>query len=473
MTRAARTAFFVWLAITALVAASLLWIYLRLGERGFGIYIQQPPLINLPVTLASVALVWLSAGALLLVIRSGRLSRSNILSVGGFFLVSWVYLNILSERFRYGDYTYYFDAAVKLHDHQPLPGSYFYLPLWATFIQYLAPLGLNTFFLILWLLNFLSLLLFYILLLRALERYGFSSQLAALVTILFILANAPLLRTLAYVQINLHVLNFILLSLLLYPRHSFLSALCLAVAVHLKTSPAVLVLAFLLEKDWRWLGWFILSMLGLAGLTVATNGFSPFLDSLRNVQDLVVSGNTIFHDTSFDSLLRFVGPILHFPPRWIQALIFAAKAVLIVASLAVMVRCVRAQAFVQTNERGRSMLNALPPLFVPMTLASPIVWEHHGIFLALSFLLLLKRLERPSDWYWFGFAYLLEFLLPTFDFFPWSFGRLVAPLVVLWLMWRTARESNEAHPFQKLNLSLAAFLSSRPPASQDEPASAT
>jgi hypothetical protein len=116
MTRAARTALIVWAAITLLIASSLLWIYLRQGEDGLWVYIQQPPLINLPVTLASVALVWLSAGALLLMIRSGRIDRSNILGIGGFFLVSWVYLNILSERFRYGDYTYYFDAAVKLYN---------------------------------------------------------------------------------------------------------------------------------------------------------------------------------------------------------------------------------------------------------------------------------------------------------------------------------------------------------------------
>ncbi len=452
MTRAARTALIVWAAITLLIASSLLWIYLRQGEDGLWVYIQQPPLINLPVTLASVALVWLSAGALLLIIRSGRIDRSNILGIGGFFLVCWVYLNILSERFRYGDYTYYFDAAVKLYNNQPLPGSYFYLPLWATFIQYLAPLGLNAFFLILWLLNFFSLLLFYVLLHRTLQRYGFSPQFAAPVTIIFLLANAPLLRTLVYVQINLHVLNLILLSLLLYPRRSFLSALCLALAVHLKTSPAVLVLAFLLEKDWRWLGWFVLSMIGIAGLTVATDGFAPFLDILQNLRGLASSGNTIFHDTSFDSFLRFAGPILHLSPRWIQALIYASKALLVAATLAVMIRCVRTQAFFQDDERGRSMLNALPPLFVLMTLASPIVWEHHGIFLALSFLLLLKRLEQPSDWLWFGFAYLLEFLLPTFDFFPWSFGRLLAPLIILGLMWKTAASRDPSPTFTKINL---------------------
>ncbi len=82
-----------------------------------------------------------------------------------------------------------------------------------------------------------------------------------------------------------------------------------------------------------------------------------------------------------------------------------------------------------------------------MTLVSPVVWEHHGIFVGLSFLLMLKRIETPSEWFWFGFAYLLEFLLPTFDFFPWSYGRLVAPLIILWLMWR----GTKSELFPRLN----------------------
>jgi hypothetical protein len=97
------------------------------------------------------------------------------------------------------------------------------------------------------------------------------------------------------------------------------------------------------------------------------------------------------------------------------------------------------------------MLNALPALFVLMTLASPVVWEHHAIFVAVPFLLLLKRLDTPSLWLWFGLAYLLEFLLPTFDFFPWSFGRLVAPLMVLWFMWLAGAHPRDGPVFEGLN----------------------
>jgi uncharacterized membrane protein len=51
-------------------------------------------------------------------------------------------------------------------------------------------------------------------------------------------------------------MDLILLSLLTYPKNTLLSALTLALAVHLKTSPAVIVLAFLLEFNWKWLFWF-------------------------------------------------------------------------------------------------------------------------------------------------------------------------------------------------------------------------
>ncbi len=466
MRRSSRTALIIWAAITLSVAASLLVIYLRLGTDGFSIFIQQPPLINLPVTLASVTLLWLSVGVLLTLLQAQRVNISNLPSVAGFFLVCWVYLNILSERFRYGDYTYYLDAATSLYRNQPLPGSYFYPPLWATLLQFLVPFGRDNFFLILWLLNFFSMLGLYVLLLRILERYGFSPSLSALVTTLFMLVNVPLLRTLVYVQVNLHALNFVLLSLLFYPKRTFLSALMLAFAIHLKTSPAVLVLAFLLEKDWRWLAWFTISMILLAGITVVTDGISPFFDILSHVQGLALSDNTIFHDTSFDSFLRFADPYLHIDIFWTRILIYAAKALLAAATILVMVQSARRQAFfkpdAQTSsagERGARMLNAILPLFILMTLASPVVWEHHGIFLALAFLVPLKRLVSASEWYWFGFAYLLEFLLPTFDFFPWSFGRLAAPLIILGLMWTSSRTSNESTFFVKSNLWLKSLES--------------
>ena len=88
--------------------------------------------------------------------------------------------------------------------------------------------------------------------------------------------NVPLLRTLAYVQINIHVVNLILLSLLLYRKHVFLSAIALALASHMKVSPLILAPAFLITRDWKWLFWFIIGIFGMVLLTSTINSFDYF-----------------------------------------------------------------------------------------------------------------------------------------------------------------------------------------------------
>ena len=161
--------------------------------------------------------------------------------------------DILRERFRYGDYQYYLEAATALMNNQPLPDTYLYLPLWATILQYIVPLGDQGMLAILWTVNIIMLGLFYILLVRVLEQYGYSNRFAVTVTVLFMLVNTPLHRSLGYVQVNLITLVLVMAGMLLFRKNDFASALMLALAVHLKTSPAALVLAFLLERNWKWI----------------------------------------------------------------------------------------------------------------------------------------------------------------------------------------------------------------------------
>jgi len=65
----------------------------------------------------------------------------------------------------------------------------------------------------------------------------------------------------------------------------------------------------------------------------------------------------------------------------------------------------------------------------------------------LVFLLLWKKIESPAEWSWFAAAYFLEYFLPTFDFFPWSYGRLFAVLIALGLMWRVSNRSGVSPSF--------------------------
>jgi hypothetical protein len=454
MTRTSRIALYTWAAITLVVAASVLMVYLLRGANRFDAVIQTGPLTNLTITLFSVAATWLLAGFFLFLLSTNRIDKNNLFKWAGFFIVAFVYLNFLRERPEYGDVEYYARAALDLYSGKHLPPEYFYPPFWANFLELFAPYGEKIIFYFAWLFNLISLFAFYFLLSKTLQRYNFSSRLSYTTTTLFLLANATLVRTLFYVQVNLHVLNLILIALLLFRSRPFLSALAMALAVHFKASPAVIVLAFLLELDWKWLIYFAFSMILIAVPTLLTHGFSPFLDFINNTFALMQSHGLSFRDNSFDSFFTAIAEITKPASSLTRILVYASKALLAAATLFIMAQCVRVQTFFKSEERGARLFNAIPPLFILMTLASPIVWEHHGIFTALAFLLLLKKLDTPSEWMWFSFAYLLEFLLPTFDFFPWSYGRLIAPLIILWLMWSTTKHAEISSTFSRWNFFL-------------------
>jgi hypothetical protein len=258
-----------------------------------------------------------------------KITASNALLMAGFFLVMFVYLNILRERLRYGDYHYYLEAATALANGQPLPTPTSIFRSGEPSFNTLSLSEIRDFSSSLWTVNIIALGTFYFLLVRILERYNFSHHFAVLTTILFLLVNAPLQRTLGFVQVNLMVLDLVFLSILTYPKNTLLSALTLALAVHLKTSPAVLVLAFLLEFNWRWMFWFAVSFLVIAAIPVLTDGISPYLDYLTNIRILTEIPDTNFHDTSFDSFLRFLNPFFGIQIAQTRLMALSAKVLLL------------------------------------------------------------------------------------------------------------------------------------------------
>jgi hypothetical protein len=139
------------------------------------------------------------------------------------------------------------------------------------------------------------------------------------------------------------------------------------------------------------------------------------------------------------------------PGPLLPALVFTGKLLLAVACLAIAVRAMRKDTFVAAGERGAIPLEMAPSLLVLMVMASPLVWEHHAIFLGLPYLLVAAHLKSSRGWGWFAFAYTLEFLMPTFDFFPWSYGRLVSPIILLALM-RSLPEHAPVRRFLDLDL---------------------
>ena len=439
-----------WAAISALVLISLLGVYAWKGQAGFDVLLVTGPFSKFWLTFMSVILVWLLGGLALALIRGGHIHSGNALTWIGFFIVSILYINLLRERLQYGDLTSYILGATNLYNGEPFDRLYIYPPFWAMLLRPLVPFGEEAFLNVLWLLNALSLMAFYFLLHRVLERYGFSTRLAAITVTLFMLANMAMIRTLFYMQINLQVLDLIFLSILLYPRSRLLSALSLALAVHLKASPLVLVLAFLLERDWRWLAWLAFFGFFIFGVTLLTDGFGPYISYLHNLGLLNEPHGLNFRETSFDSFFWAITQLLKLPYAVPRIAIYVSKALLGLATLLVMIRSVRNRTFHQGEQAN--LLNALPPLVILMNMYSPLVWEHHGVFLALSAFALLRVLDTPAEWTWFAAVYFVQFLIPTFDFFPWSYARMLTPLLLLWLMWRAGRRpAGETVTFRRAN----------------------
>jgi hypothetical protein len=412
MTKTIRSALIGWGAITGLIIFEFLWIYSRHGFAGFQAFMQESVYTLIPITLASVALTWLLAGWLLWLIFTGRITKANSLPWAGFFILAFLYINVLRERVKYGDIDYYTQAAFALLRHKPLPDTYFYPPLWATLLSFLTPFGENGILLIAWIANVLSFLLFYFLLQRTLELYQFKPYAAALTATLFLLVNMPVLRTFMYVQVNFHVMNFILLSILFYRNRPLLSALMLALAVHFKASPAVLVLAFLLQFNWKWVLSFALSLILIALFPIAFYGTSPYLDFLNNFLFISAPQGLSMHDSSFDSAIGMALSYIRADFAIVRILVLLAKGI---TAVIVIFLCVRARGFFSNGESRDHLFDSIIPLFIGMTLLSPLVWEHHAVFLSLPFLLLLKKLESPTEWTLYGIVYLLVFLVPTFD----------------------------------------------------------
>ena len=90
MKHSLQTAFKSWIGITLLAIASLVAIYFRNGVTGINLFIQQWPLSNLAVTLASTAMVWLLIGALLFMLANEKINAGNVWIMAGFFLIMFV-----------------------------------------------------------------------------------------------------------------------------------------------------------------------------------------------------------------------------------------------------------------------------------------------------------------------------------------------------------------------------------------------
>jgi hypothetical protein len=444
-------AFRLWAAISVFFVLINSILYLSRDANVFYSLIQQGPISIIELTLTSVAIVWFSLGASLALLCKQKIRVQYGAIIVCTFIVLCLYTNIFRERTVYGDIGDYITAAHNLAENSPFHHRYLYPPFFATILEPIIPLGTGATVWICWTANLISVALFALLLSTCLTKYGFSSTLSPLLTLLFLVINVPVLRTLGYIQINLHVANLILISLLVYPRLPILSGLALALAVHLKTSPIILALPFLLKRDWHWCTWFVTTLIALAFITIIPHGVQPFFDYFHNVKNIFTGYNITFRESSFDSFFRSSFSVFGLSIANIVWLITIFRIFILSAILFIMSRVIKNSTFLRNMSTVHLVYNAIPVLMIFMLLASPLVWEHHPVFVALPYLLVIKCLRTPFECIFYGLAYFLEYLLPTFDFFPWSFGRLLSPLILLSLIYVASKRTEDGYLWHVLN----------------------
>ena len=433
-----------WILVTVLSICAVVGLYFLLGLSWQTMPIQPGPHSDLRLTFLSVAVVWVLGGGCLFLLQKGIINSRNAVDFGCFLLVALLYIGILRERTAYGDVQDYVLAAVNLVHGEPLHARYVYPPLWGFLLSYLLVFGERIVFDVCWLLNYFALLLNFYLLRRVLIVYGYPSVWASIVVALFMCVNVPLLRTLGFVQINLHVLNAILASLVFYRKHSAWSAAALSLAGFLKFSPFVLAVAFVWRRDWRWMGWFLGWCVVIGVLPILQFGISPYGNFITNVGQIHDANGIQFRDFSFDSFFRTLWVLCGLRTDSWLIWTMLAKVGLIGICGHIFFRVIKYRVFVQAEESA--MLNALPLLLVFMTLFSPLIWPHHGIFLAIPFLVLLKWVPDVQLAMILGGAYALVFVMPVFDVFPLSHARLVGAGLLLYLMWQCGRPGTDTLP---------------------------
>jgi hypothetical protein len=442
--------FGLWLGATLTFVATNAVLVAIKGPYVFSTLVQVGPVSGLKLTYSALGLVWLSSGLLLALLCSPGFRARHGLTALCCFVTLVLYANVLRERMEYPDAGDYMRAAFDLAEGRPLHERYIYPPLLAAACELLVPLGRGGLRVALWIANVLAVAAFPGLLSLALARYGFDRRLASGLALAFVAINVPVLRTLVYGQVNLHVANLILLALLLQPRVPIGSALALALAVHLKTSPIVLVLPFVTGRSWRWLAAFGFWICAVAGAIYAAHGAQPFVDFVHNTRGVYQWSDLSFRENSVDSLLRSTSALLGGAFAFLGAPVVRhlALGAVALATLAVAGVAIGRGAWASGRGALSDVLNGWPALSLLMVLASPLVWEHHPVFAALPFLLVTRRLQSPVEWALWSLAYGVVYLLPTFDFYPWSFGRLAGMLLLVVLLHRSSTRSEDGAVFR-------------------------
>ena len=441
-----------YLVLTLAIVVYIAVVSVLYGAEGMGTIIKIAPMSIPVMTLFYGIVAWLLFGSMLALANRQVINKQNVLIYTLFFLFSFIYLNFLREKVVFGDVFDYVRAASNLYHDQPLHSRYLYPPFFATCLQSLVPLGDKTIAFVCMGANYLSLLVFFVLVYKLLRRFGLSGNHAALIAFAALCVNVPVLRTLGYVQVNLHVVNLILLNLLFYRKRVFWSAIALGLAVHLKFSPIVLVLPYCLSRDWKWLAYFCGSVLAIAAWTSWMNSPDYYMDFLKNALNILQHNKEhifgpegfAYRDSSLDGLAR---AIMSFTRTESGADIYfglIARFCLLLFSGYIVLGNLKWRTYYGGDKKEEIVFNSYVVMLFLMTMLSPVVWVYHFVFVIPAFLIMLRNVRDHGDITLFLVAWFLIYLMPSFDVFPVSYHRLIGVVMAYVLFTRFLKRGDKA-----------------------------
>lgn len=387
-------------------------------------------------------------------------------------LISLFYLNFLTEYHpKSWDFMSYYLAAkgmeegINIYDAQVVTEfnrkfnygktTYLYTPLLATIIGLFNKIDESKFFILYEFSNFYALVFFLILLYLILLKYKmFSKNLISIFILLIFLLNVPIMRTLTNNQINFYTIDLILLSILFYRKNDFVSASLLCLAANIKFSPLLLIGAFILQKNWKWLYYFCFVQLLIIIITSIIYGHKYWILFINSIFEM--NPPTSFRNNSLDSLFWNLYCMINL---FYQDGLLVKRFIVIGSKLVVfywvgklLILAVRDRIFYRYNDSRSIVYNSLPILIICMVIASPYIWPHHFIFIIFPVILLLSCCKYKSDFALYLVGYLLIFVVPVFDIFPFSYHRIFGVFIFLFILNRAVLKKSYDLPDFVVNL---------------------
>jgi hypothetical protein len=291
--------------------------------------------------------------------------------------------------------------------------------------------------------QFLLIILAYSLTYDFAKRIGLKPIPASIIVAALFLFNNSVTRTLNFHQTNLWILNSFLIALLLHKSYPVISGFALALGIHIKIYPFILILPWIAMRKWLLL---ISTAVGLLTISIFQTNFGRdwtllnyFFDYMKNVSkptayrnnsinsvvyNFFMIPNKLIH-TSFDLVPIVVSIITSIFVIW-----FAIRFVQRENTYKDLTRSARFDSQYDWIEMFRFYGHSIDAIALGL-LISPSVYEHHYI-IAIPLVLWAIATRKLDQLMPIAIGAFLMFCVPTFEIFPISFHRLVGLLIIVY-----------------------------------------